>query len=107
MPPSAPNKGRGADLEHYSWTQTLSEVTVLVPVPKGIKAKQLNVTISKQHLTVGVKGEAPIVDVSITSCLGFMLVAVTSHAFQKHPPRMLFRLVGFMRCGVYGTSAIA
>jgi len=58
----APNKGRGADLEHYSWTQTLSEVTVLVPVPKGMKARQLDVIISKQHLRVGVKGEAPIID---------------------------------------------
>ena len=61
---AAPNKGRGADLEHYSWTQTLSEVTALVPVPRGMKARQLDVIISKQHLRVGVKGEAPIIDVS-------------------------------------------
>jgi hypothetical protein len=62
---AAPNAGRGADLERYSWTQTLGEVTVNVPVGGGVKAKQLDVAIAKQHLRVGVKGEAPIIDVSV------------------------------------------
>eukprot|EP00878_Enallax_costatus_P004789 GHUV01005040.1.p1 GENE.GHUV01005040.1~~GHUV01005040.1.p1 ORF type:complete len:326 (+),score=97.63 GHUV01005040.1:124-1101(+) len=57
-----PNAGRGADLGRYSWTQSLSEVNVNVPVGAGIKAKQLAVVIKKQHLTVGVKGQEPVID---------------------------------------------
>jgi len=57
-----PNAGRGADFAHYSWTQTLTEVTVSVPVPAGIKARDLQVVIKKDYLKVGVKGQAPILD---------------------------------------------
>jgi hypothetical protein len=39
-------------------------VTVNIPVGAGVKARQLDVAIAKQHLRVGVKGEAPIIDVS-------------------------------------------
>lgn len=63
-PPAEPNQGRGADLVHYSWTQTLGEVTVSVPVPPGTKGRSMDVAISKQHLRVGIKGQAPILDVS-------------------------------------------
>ncbi|GAX76152.1 hypothetical protein CEUSTIGMA_g3596.t1 [Chlamydomonas eustigma] len=57
-----PNSGRGADYAHYSWTQTLTEVTVNVPVPAGIKARDLQVLIKKDYLKVGVKGQPPILD---------------------------------------------
>lgn len=63
-PAPEPNAGRGADLEAYSWSQTLQEVSVSVPVGRGLKAKQLDVAIGKQHLRVGVKGQPPILDVS-------------------------------------------
>jgi hypothetical protein len=59
-----PNAGRGADLGPYSWSQTLQEVAVSVPVGQGLKAKQLDVIIKRQHLTVGVKGQPPVIDVS-------------------------------------------
>lgn len=58
-----PNAGRGADLPHYSWGQTLSEVTVNVPVPKGTKARGLDVLIGKTKFRVGLKGQPPIVEV--------------------------------------------
>jgi hypothetical protein len=51
-------------MECYSWTQTLSEVTVVVPVPPGTKGRSLDVLIAKQRLRVGVKGQPAIVDVS-------------------------------------------
>lgn len=47
----------------YSWTQTLQEVCVLVPVGKGLKGKQLDVDVSRTHIRVGVKGQPPILEV--------------------------------------------
>lgn len=61
--PPEPNAGRGADLAHYSWTQTLGEVTVCVPVPPGTKGRGLDVAIGKGSLRVGLKGQPPIIDV--------------------------------------------
>jgi len=61
--PAEPNAGRGADLGRYAWTQTLHEVTVTVPVPAGTKGKMLDVVMDKQKLRVGLKGQAPILEV--------------------------------------------
>ncbi|KAL4297700.1 hypothetical protein GQ457_12G006800 [Hibiscus cannabinus] len=57
-----PNKGNGLDLEKYSWTQTLQEVTVNVPVPSGTKSRFVVCEIKKNHLKVGFKGQPPIID---------------------------------------------
>ncbi|KAF8055664.1 BOB1 [Scenedesmus sp. PABB004] len=57
-----PNDGRGADLGRYSWTQTLGEVAVCVPVGREVKAKQLHVDMRRQALRVGVRGQPPILD---------------------------------------------
>lgn len=62
---TAPNRGNGLDLENYSWTQTLQEVTVNVPVPKGTKGRFVVCDIKKNHLKVGLKGQAPIINVSL------------------------------------------
>ncbi|XVE58379.1 hypothetical protein DITRI_Ditri04bG0165200 [Diplodiscus trichospermus] len=57
-----PNKGNGLDLEKYSWTQTLQEVTVNVPVPGGTRSRFVVCEIKKNHLKVGLKGQPPIID---------------------------------------------
>jgi len=57
-----PNVGNGADMEKYSWTQTLSDVNVSVNVPKGIKSKDVVFSISKTRLKVGIRGQDPILD---------------------------------------------
>ena len=44
----------------YSWKQTLEEVDVVVPVPKGTRARDLVVVIAKKKLSVGFKGKDPI-----------------------------------------------
>ncbi|EFJ43123.1 hypothetical protein VOLCADRAFT_83419 [Volvox carteri f. nagariensis] len=61
-----PNSGRGADLDRYSWAQTLSEVTVSVPVPKATKGRMLDVVITKSHFKVGLKGQPAILEGEFT-----------------------------------------
>lgn len=46
----------------YTWKQELGEVDIVVPVPKGTRAKQLSVVIHKKKLSVGVKGQDQILD---------------------------------------------
>ena len=55
------------DLEKYSWTQSLQEVNVNVPVPNGTKSRFVTVEIKKNHLKVGLKGQPPIIEVSLSS----------------------------------------
>ncbi|XVE64387.1 hypothetical protein DITRI_Ditri07aG0096800 [Diplodiscus trichospermus] len=57
-----PNKGNGLDLEKYSWTQTLQEVTVNVPVPSGTRSRSVVCEIKKNHLKFGLKGQPPVID---------------------------------------------
>nr|DAD36264.1 TPA_asm: hypothetical protein HUJ06_006904 [Nelumbo nucifera] len=57
-----PNKGNGLDLENYSWTQTLQEVTVNIPVPRGTKSRFVACEIKKNRLKFGLKGQQPIID---------------------------------------------
>jgi hypothetical protein len=52
-----PNTGNGADLEKYSWTQTLAEVTVTIPIPPGTRARSIVCDIKKNNLKAGLKGQ--------------------------------------------------
>ncbi|KAI0734450.1 nuclear movement protein nudC [Fomitopsis betulina] len=45
----------------YKWKQELGEVDIVVPVPKGTRARDLSVVIQKKRLAVGLKGKEPIV----------------------------------------------
>lgn len=55
-------EGNGGTTDKYVWTQTLSEVTVNVPLPAGTKAKMLNVDIQNKKLKVAIKGGETMVD---------------------------------------------
>lgn len=60
---AVPNKGNGLDMDNYSWTQSLQEVNVNVPVPKGTKSRFVVCEIKKNRLKVGLKGQPPVIDV--------------------------------------------
>lgn len=55
-----PNAGNGADLGRYQWTQSLGEVVVTVPVPPGTKGRACDVSIGRDRLRVGLKGQPPV-----------------------------------------------
>ncbi|PRW45246.1 BOBBER 1-like [Chlorella sorokiniana] len=57
-----PNDGNGADLGRYSWTQSLSEVVVSVPVPPGTKGRGCDVALGRDKLRVGLRGHPPVLD---------------------------------------------
>lgn len=52
----------------YRWHQTIGDLDVSVPVPKGTRARDLIVEIKKHRLKVGLKGQVPIIDVRILPC---------------------------------------
>lgn len=49
----------------YKWTQTLSEAEVTVPIPGNLKSRDLIIELKKSHLKVQIKGQDPIIDVSL------------------------------------------
>lgn len=44
--------GNGGRTERYQWTQTISEITVITTLPKGTRAKDLQVTIRPTSVSV-------------------------------------------------------
>jgi len=59
-----PNIGNGADLPNYSWTQTLQELELRIPLKVGFKVKGRDVycEVKRKHLRIGLKGKEPIID---------------------------------------------
>lgn len=57
--PLTPNSGNGADLPNYSWTQTLAEVTITIPLPPGTKGKACSINISTNKLQVAIPTTTP------------------------------------------------
>ena len=53
-----PPLGNGGTVtDKYVWTQTLEEVAVNIPVPDNTRGRDLNVTISRNHLKVGLRSQ--------------------------------------------------
>ncbi|OSX75933.1 hypothetical protein BU14_0216s0024 [Porphyra umbilicalis] len=48
----APSAGNGSTTSRYTWTQTLTDVHVSVPLAAGTRARDLTVTIAPTHLRV-------------------------------------------------------
>ena len=52
----------GGKTDKYTWTQTLSEVNMSIPVPENTRAKMLDIVISTKKIKVGIKGQPPIIN---------------------------------------------
>ncbi|CAK7329211.1 unnamed protein product [Dovyalis caffra] len=57
-----PNKGNGVDMENYSWTQNLQEVSIHVPVPQGAGSKLVLCDIKKNYVKVRLKSQPLVID---------------------------------------------
>jgi len=67
-----PPFGNGGTVDgKYVWTQTLSELTVSVPLPENTRGRDLNVVMNKKHLKVALKSnkDAPLVDAPLTKAI--------------------------------------
>ena len=53
----------------YKWTQTVDDLDITIEVPANYKGKDLDVKIERRKLKAGVKGQAPIIEVSFNSIL--------------------------------------
>ena len=57
-----PNDGNGCDMPNYSWTQTLTDIEVRVPLKVALRSRDLVVDIQNNRMTVYVKNQVPIID---------------------------------------------
>ncbi|RWS25286.1 nuclear migration protein nudC-like protein, partial [Leptotrombidium deliense] len=89
-----PNEGNGYNGPDYSWTQTLSEVELKVPlkVKFTVKSRDVVIEFRKKHLKVGLKGHPPIIDgelfnqIKLEECLWVLdknLVTITIEKINK------------------------
>ncbi|KAI8341667.1 HSP20-like chaperone [Chlamydoabsidia padenii] len=46
----------------YKWRQTLQDVNVTIPVPKGTRGRDLEVVLKKKHIKVALKGQPAILE---------------------------------------------
>ncbi|CDS07208.1 hypothetical protein LRAMOSA09731 [Lichtheimia ramosa] len=46
----------------YKWRQTLQDVDVTIPVPKGTRGRDLQVEIKKKYIKVALKGQTPLIE---------------------------------------------
>lgn len=51
----------------YVWSQSTDQVTISFLVPETAKAKDLDITIERQYLKAGLKGEEPVIQVCLYS----------------------------------------
>lgn len=58
--------GNGGKTDKYTWTQTLEELHMYIPIQAGLKAKDMKITIETNKCYVGVKGQTALIDGEFT-----------------------------------------
>lgn len=51
----------------YTWSQTIKDVDLTIPVPAETKGRDVTVELTKTRLKVALKGQDPIIDVITAS----------------------------------------
>jgi hypothetical protein len=65
----APPLGNGGTVPgKYVWTQTLAEVSITIPVPDNTRGRDLNVTMGRTHLKVGLRGSSSAMIIDAPLC---------------------------------------
>mmetsp|Transcript_15572 Transcript_15572/g.20485 ORF Transcript_15572/g.20485 Transcript_15572/m.20485 type:complete len:206 (+) Transcript_15572:457-1074(+) len=54
--------GNGGFGKNYEWHQTLSDLTVFAKLRKETPSKEIACRIQPRHLSIGIKGESPIIE---------------------------------------------
>lgn len=71
----------------YKWTQTIGDLDITVPVPGHLKGRDFHVVIAKMKLTVGIKGQEPIIDVRVPLHRRALLhTSISLTPAHTHPP---------------------
>jgi len=61
-----PPPGMGARFEHYAWRQTVQWVELSMPLPRGTRARDVLVAITKSHVRVQLKADpSPMLDAEL------------------------------------------
>ncbi|GAB0494576.1 hypothetical protein MMPV_005870 [Pyropia vietnamensis] len=59
----APSAGNGSTTSRYTWTQTLSDITLSIPLPPGTRGRDVRVTFGTTSLRVTTTGsDSPLLD---------------------------------------------
>ncbi|KAF8379705.1 hypothetical protein HHK36_029149 [Tetracentron sinense] len=89
-----PNEGNGLDLDNYSWTQSLKQIILEVPVHDDTQYDLVDCDLTKNHLKVGLKGKPPLIDgelfqsVKVDSCFWTLEEATTIYILLTKHNRM-------------------
>ena len=56
----------------YKWTQTIGDVDITVPIAGNLKARDLEVVVTKTKLKIAVKGQETFIDVRRRSVMSVL-----------------------------------
>jgi CS domain len=73
--------GNGGITPTYRWTQTLSDLMIMVPLPEGTKTKALDIVFTNNKLKVNHKPLLLLIDPFLPSCLPARLPAFFPTSF--------------------------
>ena len=92
-----PSAGNGAEFETYSWSQTLGDVSLTVPLPRGVKGRDCDVSIAKDKLRVRHSAQ---LSTSRTGCFRCRCQSRRRRCLSHTSTDLALRLFGLIRHGI-------